>query len=137
MENDIISDIFEIGGDFMEDLYVTVTGFSHYYGKKPFSIGNVLICVKEPENRYDSEAIQTRLPFIGQIGHIANGFSNVAGGTMSAGRIYDKVEDKFYVRVIFTTQSKIICRVETGKDEDYEKELTAQMLANEELFRGM
>ena len=49
-----------IGGGFMEDLYVTVTGFANYYHKKPFAIGNVLICVKEPSNKYDSEAITVK-----------------------------------------------------------------------------
>ena len=48
----------------MEDLYVTVTGFANYYHKKPFAIGNVLICIKEPSNKYDSEAITVKLPII-------------------------------------------------------------------------
>ena len=52
--------ILMIGGGFMEDLYVTVTGFANYYHKKPFAIGNVLICVKEPSNKYDSEAITVK-----------------------------------------------------------------------------
>lgn len=50
-----LDNILMIGGGFMEDLYVTVTGFANYYHKKPFAIGNVLICVKEPSNKYDSE----------------------------------------------------------------------------------
>ena len=116
----------------MGEMYVTVTGFSHYYNKKPFSIGNVLICTKEPSNKYDSEAIAVRLPIIGQIGYLANSSYNTAGGTMSAGRIYDKVEDKFYVRVMFTTQSKIICRVEDGDNDAFEKEIQAQMMSGED-----
>lgn len=113
----------------MDEMYVTVTGFSHYYNKKPFAIGNVLICLKDPSNRYDSEAITVCLPIIGQVGYLSNSIYNIAGGTMSAGRIYDKVEDKFYIRVMFTTQSKIICRVENGDDEAFEKEIQAQMMS--------
>ena len=79
-----------IGGGFMEDLYVTVTGFANYYHKKPFAIGNVLICVKEPSNKYDSEAITVKLPIIGKVGYIANSPASIAGGTLSAGRIYDE-----------------------------------------------
>ena len=75
----------------MEEIYVTVTGFSHYYSKKPFAIGNVLICEKDPSNKYDSEAIKVKLPIIGDVGFIANSPANVAGGTTSAGRVYDKV----------------------------------------------
>lgn len=108
-------------------MYVTLTGFANYYGKKPFSVGNVLICEKDPSNKYDSEAIAARLPIIGTVGFIANSTHNTAGGTMSAGRIYDKVENKFYVRVMFTTQSKIICRVEDGDSDVLEKEIQAQM----------
>lgn len=112
-----------------ENIYVTITGFSHYYGKKPFNIGNLLVCEKDPSNKYDSEAIIARLPIIGQVGFISNSPYTMAGGTTSAGRIYDKVEDKFYVRVMFTTQSKIICRVESGSDGEFEKEIQAQLTA--------
>lgn len=113
----------------MEEMYVTVTGYANYYGKKPFSIGNVLICEKDPSNKFDSEAIIVRLPIIGTVGFIANSVHNTAGGTMSAGRIYDKVGDKFYIRVLFTTQSKIICKVEKGDGEVLEQEIHAQMTA--------
>lgn len=108
-------------------LYVTVTGFAHYYHKKPFEIGNVLVCKKDPSNKYDSEAIIVSLPIIGNVGYLANSVQNVAGGTMSAGRIYDKVDDMFYIRVCFTTQSKIICRVETGDSEAFEQEIQNQL----------
>ena len=110
-------------------MYVTITGFSYHFGKLPFSIGNILLCEKDPSNRYDSEAITVRLPIIGTIGSIANSTKTVAGGTMSAGRIYDKVGDKFYIRVMFTTQSKIICRVEEGDEDIFEKEIQSQLLS--------
>lgn len=114
-----------------EEMYVTVTGFSKYKGKDPFNIGNVLICTKDPSNKYDSEAIVVRLPIIGEIGYIANSSYNVAGGTMSAGRIYDKVEDTCYIRVMFTTQSKIICRVEEGS-EAFEEEIKTQLMSEKD-----
>ena len=127
-----LDNILMIGGGFMEDLYVTVTGFANYYHKKPFAIGNVLICVKEPSNKYDSEAITVKLPIIGKVGYIANSPASIAGGTLSAGRIYDKVEDKFFVRVMFTTQSKVICKVEENSDGILEKEIQTQIEAAEE-----
>lgn len=114
-----------------EIMYVTVTGFSRYYGKKPFAIGNVLICAKDPSNTYDSEAIVVRLPIIGKVGFIANNTQYIAGGTMSAGRIYDKVEDTFYIRVMFTTQSKVICRIENGDINELEKEIQSQLMDSE------
>lgn len=116
-------------------MYVTVTGFARQYGKKPFDIGNVLICEKEPSNKFDSEAIVVRLPIIGKVGYLANSVACIAGGTMSAGRIYDKVEDKFYIRVLFTTQSKIICRVETGSSETFEKEIQNQLMSKDDMLK--
>ncbi len=116
----------------MEETYVTVTGFAHYYGKKPFAIGNVLICTKDPSNKYDSEAIIVRLPIIGPVGYISNSPYTMAGGTVSAGRIYDKVEDKFYIRVLFTTQSKIICKIEEGDGDELEKEIQAQLTSDDD-----
>lgn len=115
-----------------EHLYVTVTGFAHYYGKTPFAIGNVLICEKDPSDKFDSEAISVKLPIIGKIGFVANGRSNVAGGTMSAGRIYDKVDDTFYVRVMFTTQSKIICRVENENKKALDEEIHSQLTSRDD-----
>lgn len=112
----------------MEEMYVTVTGFGNYYHKKPFSIGNVLICEKEPSNKLDSEAIAVKLPMLGKVGYIANSTYSAAIGTMSAGRIYDKVEDRFYIRVKFVTQSKIICRVESGDEASFEEEIKQQLL---------
>lgn len=111
-----------------ENMYVTVTGFADYYKKRPFTIGNLLVCTKDPSNKRDSETIVVHLPMVGQVGHIANGSSNVAGGTMSAGRVYDKVEDKFYIRVLFTTQSKIICKIEGGNEEELKDEIRTQLM---------
>lgn len=91
--------------------YVTVAGFKNYYGKRPFAVGNVLRCEKCPDNEYDTEAIRCALPVVGTVGYIANSPATVAGGTMSAGRIYDKVSSVFYIRVMFVTCTKIICAV--------------------------
>ena len=56
----------------MKDTYVTITGFWHYYGVKPFRIGKVLKCVKEPSNPYDEDAIKVVMKEIGTVGYIAN-----------------------------------------------------------------
>lgn len=111
----------------MKDKYITITGFKHYYGARPFIVGNILRCVKEPDNCCDHEAIKVSLPMIGTVGYLANSPETVAGGTMSAGRIYDHVKMSFYVRVMFTTFTKIICKIEFGNSVDYENELKKQM----------
>ena len=51
-----------------KNIFVTITGFQHYYGREPFQIGNLIRCAKEPGNPYDSDAIRAFLPYIGKVG---------------------------------------------------------------------
>ena len=87
---------------------------------------NLIRCAKEPGNPYDSDAIRAFLPYIGKVGYIANSPQTKAGGTESASRIYERVPKRFYVRVLFTTCTKIICRVEFGDMSDLNAELESQ-----------
>ena len=91
--------------------FVTITGLNHYYGAKPFEIGRVIKLIKEPDNEYDNEAIVAFLPFIDKIGYVANSTNTVYQGTISAGRLYDKIEDYAYARVMFVTHSSVIALV--------------------------
>ena len=99
----------------MTDLYVTIVGFSHYCGINAFPIGMQLLCVKEPDNAHDNEAIKVTLPLIGTVGYIANGVNTKANGTLTAGRLYEKVGESFNVRVLFTTPAHVIARVEQSQ----------------------
>ena len=83
----------------MKEINLTITGMRHYYGNGVFHVGDILRCRKEPENEYDAEAIQVLLPVYGKVGYIANSPYTVAKGTLSAGRAYDQVKKKFYIRV--------------------------------------
>ena len=114
----------------MENQYITVTGFKHYYGLKPFAIGQIIRCEKEPSNPYDDEAIRCSLPAIGTIGYIANSQSTRANGTQSAARIYDKVEQRFYAKVMFTTYTKVICQLLPPATDYPEGEILRQMEKN-------
>lgn len=111
----------------MQEKFVTITGFKNYFDSKPFRIGALVRCEKQPDNPYDSEAIRCTMPGLGTVGYIANSARTVAGGTMSAGRVYDKVPTKFYVRVMFKTCTKIICRVDEGEPFELKRELMAQL----------
>lgn len=91
--------------------FITITGLNHYYGKKPFEIGRVFKIIKEPDNDYDDEAICAFLPFIEKIGYVANSTNTVYQGTVSAGRLYDKIEDYAYARTMFITHSSVIALV--------------------------
>ena len=45
---------------------------------------------KDPDNKYDKEAIKVMYDGLGKIGYVANS-STVIGESMSAGRLYDKI----------------------------------------------
>ena len=110
----------------MKEKFITITGFNNYNGLFPFKIGYLVRCEKDTDNSYDSEAIKFTMPMLGVVGYVANSSNTVAGGTMSAGRVYDKVEKKFYARVLFTTFTKVICKIEDGEPSELKKEIMAQ-----------
>lgn len=95
----------------MESFFITVTGIKNYYGFKPFKVGKLFKIRKEFENAYDSEAIVAELPFIETVGYVANSVHTVYDGTVSAGRLYDKIGDYAYARTMFITHSSVIALV--------------------------
>ena len=95
----------------MENTFVTITGVRNYYGMKPFKVGKIFRIVKEDDNDYDEEAIRAELPMIDTIGYIANSANTVFAGTVSAGRLYDKIDDYAYAQTMFITHSSVIALV--------------------------
>jgi hypothetical protein len=106
----------------MENYFITITGLNHYYDKKPFEIARILKIVKEPDNKFDNEAIRVELPFIGKIGYVANSSNTVFRGTISAGRLYEHIDSYAYAQVLFITHSSVIALVlspdEVEKEDD-------------------
>lgn len=101
----------------MEKVYfVTITGIDHYYGKKPFEIGRIIKLIKDVDNEYDKEAIMAYLPYIEKIGYVANSTNTVYQGTISAGRLYDKIDDYAFGKVMFVTHSSAIALVLDKED---------------------
>ena len=78
----------------MTKIYFTLTGTRHYYGSDFLKSGMKIQLEKEPDNKYDPEAIQVKLKGMGKIGYVANSPYTMIGESMSAGRIYDKAEKK-------------------------------------------
>lgn len=101
----------------MKEMFISVTGFNHYFGLTPFKPGQILYCKKDPDNAYDDEAITVLMQGMGKVGYVANSVHTTARGTMSAGRIYDRVESVFAIECLFVTSSCVICKViKDGKD---------------------
>lgn len=95
----------------MEEMYFTITGCNHYFGTEFLKEGMKLKLEKEPDNKFDSEAILVKIKGLGKIGYVANSPYTVKGESMSAGRLYDKIGDKAKARVVFLLWDGALCRV--------------------------
>ena len=92
--------------------------------------------VKQPDNEYDSEAIQVKIKGLGKVGYVANSPYTMKGESMSAGRLYDKIADKAKGKIVFVTDGGVICKViSDGKDKPVmieEAELSDKNLSKDE-----
>lgn len=73
----------------MQNVYTAVIQTGCNKHKRILNLGDEVILLKEPDNRFDSEAISCILPSIGKIGYVINNFKTLPKGCFSAGRIYD------------------------------------------------
>ncbi|MBE6494544.1 MAG: hypothetical protein E7Z84_08090 [Methanosphaera stadtmanae] len=104
-----------------KEIYFTITGVDFFNGIKPFKINSILKLVKEPENDYDQEAIRVELRYSGPSAYVANSVETVAKGTYSAGRLYDKILDVDYGRVVFILGKTVIANLLTKDELEKEK----------------
>ncbi len=120
------------------DVIVTVTGLSHYFGEKPFEIGKTVYLVKEPGNKYDSNAISVYVNDVGKVGYIANSEYTVKQGTVSADLLRGAFSDTCKAEVLWAEDAFAVCSVSEmkiydllynnavcfSKDKDYNSALT-------------
>lgn len=92
-------------------MYITVIAFENMHGKKPLKLGAIVKLEKEPSNQYDSEAIACEMRHFGKIGYVANSTRSVVKGTMSGGRLYDKIADVYFARIQFIKGTTAIAKV--------------------------
>ena len=95
----------------MTKIYFTLTGTRHYYGSDFLKSGMKIQLEKEPDNKYDPEAIQVKLKGMGKIGYVANSPYTMIGESMSAGRIYDKIDDQANAKVVMVTLNGTLCKL--------------------------
>ena len=67
--------------------------------------------VKEPDNRYDADAIRVEMDPLSKIGYVANSTNTVIGNSWSAGRLYDHIGKKADAVVKLVTENGVLCRV--------------------------
>lgn len=95
----------------MSKTYITLTGTQYYHGKDFLKPGMRVQLVKEPDNKYDKEAIVVRLEGLGDIGHVANSVHTVVDESIGAGRLYDRIGKKAYAKVMYVMPTRVISRV--------------------------
>ncbi len=98
-------------------IYFTITGTSFFEGDEFIEAGMEVMLEKEPDNKYDNEAILVKIPVIGKIGHVANSCGTVIGESYSAGRIYDKIGDTAMGKVLYKMPRGILCELIIESEE--------------------
>lgn len=92
-------------------MLVTITGLNYRYGSEFLKKGMELKLIKEPDNKYDKEAIKVEYKGLGTIGYVANSTKTVIGECLSAGRLYDKIGKKAKAKVVIVLENAAICKV--------------------------
>ena len=105
----------------MKKIYFTVTGTWHYYGQEFLEPGMRVNLVKDPDNKYDREAIRVEMEGLGKIGYVANSPQTVLGESDSAGRLYDKISDKASGEVMYLLPKGVLCRLTETEEESDER----------------
>lgn len=95
----------------MEKLYFTVAGTKHHYGTEFMEPGMEVKLVKDPDNEYDKEAIKVEMAGLGLVGYVANSPYTVMGESLSAGRLYDRIGETAYGKVMYVLPRGGLCEV--------------------------
>lgn len=106
----------------MKTIYFTITGTNHYYGLDFFEPKMTVHLVKEPENKFDKEAIRVELEGLGKVGYVANSTYIVIGESFSAGRLYDRIGEAAEGQVLYKLKNGILCVLTKSDDPDYASE---------------
>ena len=95
----------------MKDIYFTITGGNHYFGQEYMKKGMKVTLVKEPDNKFDKEAIRVEMKGLGKCGYVANSPQTVQGKSMSAGRLYDKIGAKAKGQIMYVMTDGVVCKL--------------------------
>lgn len=95
----------------MNKTYFTITGTHHYFGKEFIEPGMEVKLEKNPDNEYDKEAIKVEMEGLGKMGYVANSPYTVLGDSLSAGRLYDRIDDVSYGVVKYVLPQGVLCEL--------------------------
>lgn len=94
-------------------LYITIIAFQNMHGEKPLKLNGIVKLIKEPDNKYDTEAIACEMRYFGKIGYVANSTTTVVKGCMSSGRVFDKITDEYFAKIKFIHNNISIAKILT------------------------
>ena len=97
----------------MKDIIFTITGTHFRYGQDFMEKGMKVRLEKEPDNKYDKEAIKVTMKGLGHIGYVANSPHTVLGESWSAGRLYDKIGDTAKGKILWVMEKGVVCILDT------------------------
>lgn len=92
-------------------MFITVISFKNLHGEKAFRLGGIIKLIKEPDNKYDTEAIACEMRYFGKMGYVANSTNTVIKGCMSSGRVFDKIGDEYFAKIEFITGNTAIAKI--------------------------
>ena len=98
--------------------YVTVAGLPNFHGQHPFDGNKYILIRKDPNNPYDSEAILAETMLWGPVGFVPGHPAARIKGTMSAGRLYDKMGERTIAKVRFSAENFAICSLVSKKKSE-------------------
>jgi hypothetical protein len=105
-----------------EKYYMSIVHINSFAGIGMFRPGLILRLKKDHDNPYDDEAIAVYGSTGAKFGYVANSTSTVYAGTVSAGRLYDKIDDYAYAQTMFITHSSVIALVLSPDEVEGDKD---------------
>ncbi|MBO4896888.1 MAG: HIRAN domain-containing protein [Clostridia bacterium] len=94
------------------DIYITITGYKHYFGIGIFNIGDTFLIKPEPENPHDKYAVAVYSEKYGKCGYIADTKVTAVQGTEPAKSLYDLDIDGAKIKIRFIAGEYIIASLE-------------------------
>lgn len=101
----------------MKSTYVTINHTEDFGGVLGFRVGDTLTLRKDHNNDYDDEAIMVYGKHDTKCGYVANSVESVARGTMSAGRLYDRIDESCECIIQFILDGVMIATVKSGTEK--------------------
>lgn len=77
-----------------DNKYITINHLDDYMSANSLRVGMKLILKKDHDNPYDDEAIAVYTENGSKVGYVANSVQSVCRGTLSAGRVYDLLDEE-------------------------------------------